>query len=151
MFALFRVEKKEEPMSQRRGPVTTRSLGEAAEAGDLHALPAARQGGRRFSRVLSVLMIAGFAACASNAAPEAATPPLVIFFVDGERLSQAEADALWGSTDLGRDADSVRVLKDSEALSRYGAEGRPGVVLIFLKGGREARFPAPGGEDGLRR
>lgn len=81
---------------------------------------------------LTVVFLAG---CAPSPAPVDPIPPLVIFFVDGARLSQAGADSIWHDTDLGRDADSVRVLKEPEALARYGAEGRPGVVLIYLKKG----------------
>lgn len=90
---------------------------------------------RRFSRAFLLALTFTLSACASHAPPESGTPPLVVFFVDGVRLSQEAADALWDRTDLGRDADSVCVLKDPASLNRYGAKGRPGVVLVYLRGG----------------
>ena len=73
--------------------------------------------------------------CAPRPAPGNPAPPLVIFFVNGARLSEAGADSIWQGIDSGRETDSVRVLKGSRALSEYGAEGRPGVVLIYLREG----------------
>ena len=86
--------------------------------------------GLRSVLAFTVLLLAG---CAPEPAPQIPTPPLVIFFVDGVRLSQAAADSIWQVTDRLGDADSVRVLKDPQALAEYGAEGRPGVVLVYLK------------------
>jgi hypothetical protein len=61
-------------------------------------------------------------------------------------LPEAGADSIWQGIDSGRKTDSVRVLKDPQLLAAYGAEGRPGVVLIFLREGtrQEEEVDGPG-------
>jgi hypothetical protein len=125
-------------------------VNEAGTGIGLLAQPAECCWRRRISEILLIATTIGLAACASHPSPETPIPPLVIFFVDGMRLSEVAADSLWESTDLGRDADSVRVLKDPEALSRYGAKGRPGVVLIYLRGGEGVWSSDRRESDGVR-
>ena len=79
--------------------------------------------------------------CAKRIAPGTQTPPLVIFFVNGIQLSDAATDSIWHGTAETRPTDSVRVLKSPRDLDRYGAMGRPGVVLIYLRAGTGERVP----------
>lgn len=95
-------------------------------------------------RIALTAALALLAGCAHHPAARDQTPPLVIFFLDGVQLSEAGADSIWRGIDSGRKTDSVRVLKDPRMLAAYGAEGRPGVVLIFLRKGTGQGVEAEG-------
>ena len=92
---------------------------------------------KRWSSVVAtVVLLFLIEGCAKRVPPEAQTPPLVIFFVDGIQLSEAAADSIWQGTAETRPTDSIRVLKSASDLDRYGATGRPGVVLIYMRAGK---------------
>jgi hypothetical protein len=95
------------------------------------------------TRIAPFAALALLAGCAPHPTARDQVPPLVIFFLDGVQLSQAGADSIWQGIDSGRETDSVRVLKDPKVLAEYGAEGRPGVVLIFLRKGMGGDGPLP--------
>jgi len=104
-----------------------------------------------YTRIALTAALALLAGCAPQPAARDQTPPLVIFFLDGVQLSQAGTDSIWQGIDSGRKTDSVRVLKDPRTLAAYGAEGRPGVVLIFLREGTGEEVEADGlGSKGVR-
>lgn len=100
-------------------------------------------GARSFTILLT---LCGAMACASRAAapPHTAALPSrvelgggdVLYVIDGHKLPRAARDSVVPPEVRALDPDdiiSIRVLKGTEALARYGPDGENGVVVISTR------------------